>query len=258
MKLIDNLKLEEQQAYLIRPSFTAPDFLALDVRLTDFEQGSIVSLARQIELATAHVEGALLIEGVDHMVILAMGLSARDISDLCAGFRCEIYALELATEPLTNLSRMLERAAGRNPEMRKSTLYKSRADRDKNITLIIDDDAFLCATIQSKLKQFGECVVAGTVDAGVEAYVKHSPDCVFLDLHLAGDSGLKALESILTYDPNAYVVMLTSDSSASQAIAAKKRGAKSFVSKPAVFNRLEYELFRGPTFRRYKGERYKG
>ena len=117
--------------------------------------------------------------------------------------------------------------------------------------MVVDDDAFVCAAMKSALGRFGECVTAGDAASVLDLYLKTSPDCVFMDLHLGDGSGLQEIESIIAHDRDAHIVMLTSDSKASAATAAKSSGAKSFVAKPIVPARVEYELFRSPTFRRY-------
>ncbi|MEZ0262291.1 MAG: response regulator [Alphaproteobacteria bacterium] len=244
MKIIDNAVLDSQLEFIASVGGATGPWHALDVGFDGPQEGTIVSLARKIEKDLAGHEGAILLEGPHRLTVLA-AVGADAIAAACGGAPVAAApdVLEATKDRLVKAAR--GKAAGR------STLYRHRAERQGNVMMVADDDVLVCAVMKNALSRFGECVVAMDAASVLDLYLKTSPDCVFMDLHLGDGSGLAEIEGIMAHDKDAYIIMLTSDSKASTAVAAKSCGAKSFVAKPIVPERVEYELFRAPTFRRY-------
>lgn len=110
--------------------------------------------------------------------------------------------------------------------------------RKKNVVMIADDDYFIRKIIRTGLVGLAEFV---DVENGADVeknYVNHEPDILFLDVHLPNKSGLDIIGRVMEVDPNAYVIMLSGDSSIQNVQEAMKRGAKGFLAKPFPRDRL--------------------
>lgn len=253
MKLIDISQPDLQLQALNAIDADAAGWQEADVTLEDLSSGNIVMLGRRLELALKEAEGVILTGGVDRLKVFFKAESATDLNASCGGLPC---AIKLALATAEHIGECAARAnnAARALQHKgppKSALFEHRKKRDKNVMLVADDDQLICAAMKAALGKYGECVIVHKADEVLDAYLNHAPDSVFLDLHLEGGTGIEGIGAIMAYDRDAYIVMLTGDSTATHAVAAKKAGAKSFISKPIVLSRLEYELFQSPTFRRY-------
>jgi len=77
--------------------------------------------------------------------------------------------------------------------------------------LIVDDSPVLRIMLSEMLQELGHEVVA-EVDSGnaaLEAYPKHKPDLVCLDVSLPDINGLEVLQRLRRSDPHAKVLIVT-------------------------------------------------
>jgi two-component system chemotaxis response regulator CheY len=88
-------------------------------------------------------------------------------------------------------------------------------------------------SLTSKSDDYEICGEAGNGKEAVSQYKELKPDIVTLDINMPEMNGKEALKAILEIDPNAKVVMMTSEGKA-EALEAVSLGAKSFVEKPAT------------------------
>ena len=70
-------------------------------------------------------------------------------------------------------------------------------------------------------------------------YHEHNPDILFLDIHMPGRTGLDLINEILEIDPDAYIIILSADSSADNVVKAINKGAIGFLSKPPAKDRMQ-------------------
>lgn len=100
--------------------------------------------------------------------------------------------------------------------------------------LIIDDAAFMRMAIKRILEQNGYEIVGEAENGavGFKKYIELKPDIVTMDITMPDMDGLKALESIMEYDPKAKVVMLSAMGQEKMVREAIILGAKSFIIKP--------------------------
>jgi len=100
--------------------------------------------------------------------------------------------------------------------------------------LIADDSKFMRRLIRLNVERLGHVVVAEAEDGAiaVEAYRKHNPDVVFIDMVMPNMNGLEAISAIIEFDSSARVIMCSSMGHASYVHEAIVRGARDFIVKP--------------------------
>lgn len=105
---------------------------------------------------------------------------------------------------------------------------------------IIDDAAFSRGVIGRLLTESGFTVVAEGGDGfeAVELYEAHKPDLITLDVVMPGMDGLSALAVILNAHPDARAIVISSVGDEKQLIEAIRLGARDYVTKPIVPDRL--------------------
>ena len=107
---------------------------------------------------------------------------------------------------------------------------KSRGDK---IAFIVDDDMFMRVIIKKGIDgKFDRVYELQDGKSILKQYKQHNPDVVFLDIHLPDITGHKILNNILDLDPDAFIIMVSSDSSKTQVVSAVEKGAKGFLVKP--------------------------
>lgn len=99
--------------------------------------------------------------------------------------------------------------------------------------LVIDDDETFNTVLTRALGRRG-LAVEGATDAAAALTLasQRPPDCVVLDLNLAGSSGLALIEPLLAINPDCRIVVLTGYASIATAVDAVKLGAVQYLAKP--------------------------
>lgn len=107
-------------------------------------------------------------------------------------------------------------------------------DNHKRQLLIIDDDEAYRAVLARSLERKGFAVTtAATPQEALEFCEQQGPECILLDLNLAGQSGLNLIQPLLARSPDARIVILTGYASIQTAVGALKLGASHYLPKPA-------------------------
>jgi two-component system, chemotaxis family, chemotaxis protein CheY len=105
--------------------------------------------------------------------------------------------------------------------------------------LIVDDAEFLRVRLNKILDTEGyEVLQAENGCKAVSAYKDAHPDVVLMDVTMPEMDGLTALKEIVSFDPNARVVMLTALGQESVVLDAVKSGARDFIVKPFEHDRV--------------------
>ncbi|WP_066800588.1 sigma-54-dependent transcriptional regulator [Sphingomonas soli] len=109
--------------------------------------------------------------------------------------------------------------------------------------IIDDDDDILMASRLLLRRLFKDVAIANTPEEALPAISARPPDTVLLDANFARGAtdaaeGLAWLDKFLAIDPEMVVVMITAHAGVQVAVAAMKRGATDFVSKPWSNERL--------------------
>lgn len=103
--------------------------------------------------------------------------------------------------------------------------------------IVIDDDPFVCASLQTILNAQEDIEVAAVGSSGTEAialFEQHAPDVLLMDIQMAGGDGLSAGEQIIAAHPDARVVFLTTFADDEYIARALHLGAKGYLIKQNV------------------------
>ncbi len=102
-----------------------------------------------------------------------------------------------------------------------------------NVTiLIVDDNTAMRRAIISTACSEGDTIVeCADGSEALEAYSRHRPDYVLMDIRMKQMDGLTATAQIHTFDPKAKVIMVSDFGSPAFRQAARKAGATGFVLK---------------------------
>jgi len=111
--------------------------------------------------------------------------------------------------------------------------------------LIIDDAGFIRRWCRAALVDAGYQVVEATNGGeGLRVFKEARPDAVLLDVTMPVMDGLQALQEIRRIDPNARVIMLTSEGQMDTVVQSRRLGARDFIVKPCESSRLLASLER--------------
>ena len=101
--------------------------------------------------------------------------------------------------------------------------------------LLVDDAKLMRNLLKGELLSIYGTIrtyEAGTGEEALAIYNDYDCDVVFLDVNMPGIGGIETLNRIREQDPNAIVVMVTSDGSKELVIKAISLGARGYVTKP--------------------------
>ena len=107
--------------------------------------------------------------------------------------------------------------------------------------MIVDDAMIMRNMLSKKLKDLGHNIVAEASN-GAEAvilYKDHKPDLVTMDITMPKMDGIDSLKSIIKFDHDAKVIMITSHGEENRVIEAIRSGAKGYVLKPLDREKLQ-------------------
>ena len=110
------------------------------------------------------------------------------------------------------------------------------------MVLVVDDDVALSEMLQIVLRQEGfETVWCGRGDKAVEAFRRHRPDVVLLDIMLPGGDGVDVCRAIRA-ESGVPIVMLTARNDTPDVVRGLEAGADDYVSKPFKVQELVARL----------------
>jgi DNA-binding NarL/FixJ family response regulator len=109
------------------------------------------------------------------------------------------------------------------------------------VALIVEDHEAvrraLCERIQASFSRF-QIREAGTVDEAMKIVESERVDIVLMDIRLPGIDGVDGTRMVLERSPDTMVVMVSGYDDSSHRSAARRAGAKAFVSKRAISREL--------------------
>jgi len=110
--------------------------------------------------------------------------------------------------------------------------------------LIVDDEIGVRESLKIILSNDYDLFLAKNAEEAFSQIKEHTPDVILLDIILPDLDGIKVLERIKQDDPNIIVVMVTATINEKTALAAKKLGAYSYVTKPFDIDELRLIITR--------------
>jgi len=109
------------------------------------------------------------------------------------------------------------------------------------VALIVDDHVAvrraLCERVQASFGQF-RLREAGTVDEALKIVESERVDVVLMDFRLPGRDGVDGTRMVLERSPLTSVIMVSIFDDSSHRSAARKAGARAFISKRAISKEL--------------------
>lgn len=108
------------------------------------------------------------------------------------------------------------------------------SSRGSTKILVVDDALFMRTILKDILNAngFTNILEAGDGAAAIDMYRKNKPDITTMDVNMPGTDGMQALKSIISMDPAAKIIMVTSVEQKQIMQDAIKAGAKDYVVKP--------------------------
>jgi len=105
---------------------------------------------------------------------------------------------------------------------------------NEKTVMVVDDTGFMRKKLKKVLEESGYSVVAECEDGSevVEAYQKHKPDIVTMDIVMPKMDGITAVKALLEVEKDAKVVMVSSLGLENKVMEAARAGASSFILKP--------------------------
>jgi two-component system, NtrC family, nitrogen regulation response regulator NtrX len=116
--------------------------------------------------------------------------------------------------------------------------------------LVIDDEKNICLTLQGILED-EKYEVACSVSAreGVKTFDDFEPDVLLLDVKLQDANGIEILDGVMKSDHPIPVIMISGNSSISDAVKAIKIGAFDFLEKPLSLPKVKIAVKKAVEFR---------
>jgi len=111
--------------------------------------------------------------------------------------------------------------------------------------LVVDDAAFMRATIEKTLTKAGhEVIQAASVTDALEKYKEQKPDIVTMDITMPEMDGIQAVRVLKKIDSGVRVIMVSAMGQRSMVGEAIQAGAADFVVKPFQPERILASLAR--------------
>lgn len=100
--------------------------------------------------------------------------------------------------------------------------------------LIVDDSKTSRKILRNLLEAKGHCIAGEAADGetAITLYKDLHPDLVTMDITMPILDGIEALKAIMSFDPNAKIIMVTAAGQVSKVTEALKLGALEFLTKP--------------------------
>ena len=129
------------------------------------------------------------------------------------------------------------------------------ADTAKQKILVVEDEELMRSILRQLLNDAGYTVVtADRVDSAIEAFAANDIAVTLTDIKMPGRDGLDLLDEIKSIDSEAVVIIMTAYSSVDSAVAALRKGAYDYVTKPFVNEDLLHTVKNAVTQRRLFSE----
>ncbi len=105
----------------------------------------------------------------------------------------------------------------------------------RNKVLVVEDEELMRSILRELLEaEDYEVLTADSAENALQIYSENNIDATITDIKMSGMDGLELLDSLKAIDETALVIIMTAFSSVDSAIAALRKGAYDYVTKPFV------------------------
>ncbi len=210
------------------------------------DEECMAALEGIIKSCFAQIEGKIyFVRQYVHIICKGLGLAGlQDIGRQVCDMRFGGHSLfrNFAVYDLSRDARkFIDSLHEENSQNKFSTEYPSNPAsslRSDAKVLLIEDDPVTRWMVGNALKNHCILATANCANKAFAQYAEMKPDIVFLDIGLPDKDGKQVLEWILHNDPGANVVMFSGDSRLETISASLEQGAKGFIAKPFLKEKL--------------------
>ncbi|HTK84139.1 MAG TPA: response regulator [Patescibacteria group bacterium] len=252
MEILTDKNYEELLECIPRIESSLKEWQIVDIKLdpASAKNVTIDDIAETVHKLFQDKEGKLFISADNEIFLLVRtGLNtdpmttADKVEHVLPKNSCDV----LVNEPTAGSLSKIQMRVKINKPRKEFSLADIRRTRHRNVIMIADDDMYVRKLVKKGMEshvQVNEVVDGNEVLAAYREYV---PDVVFLDIHMPSKDGTEVLKELLIADPQAYVIMLSADSSLSNVEWSMRQGAKGFLTKPFTRGKLLEYISRCPT-----------
>src|SRR6266446_5642902 len=121
----------------------------------------------------------------------------------------------------------------------------------KQAVLVVEDEELMRSILRKLLEDAGYAVfTADSAETALEVFSANEIGVTLTDIKMSGRNGLELLDQIKSMDDESIVIVMTAYSSVDTAIAALRKGAYDYVTKPFVNEDLLQTIKNAVTQRR--------
>jgi two-component system chemotaxis response regulator CheY len=203
------------------------------IRAQDPGTGDLSAAAQIIQGLYATTEGALFVSGNKIIMMMhdeqgeSFETTKSRIAQKLPGKGYRFIMRQMTGTALQQITANFP-GTGKSPD----SLFSKRQDRKENRVLVIDDDDFYRAVLKKACEKSSTVYQSEDGKNATQLYQEINPDIVFLDIHLPLSYGFLILEDFLNVDFDAFVIMISSDSSSQNVAKADDMGGSGFLKKP--------------------------
>lgn len=260
IEVLHNIDLASFMRLLPRLGAAMDEWRMVDIRRPEGARGTTPYIARKLRQAFSESEGVIFLrdsQSVLAFICTGTSMPPEDFAAMVVKALPQsdgsLRACAVTADHLLRIQMELQAMEAGGPAADTSVL-RQRQERIDDVVMIVDDDMLMRTLIEKSLSDYANVIALEDVADAVDTYLMELPDMVFLDVHMPGGSGMAALEEILTFDPSAHVVMLSSDTVVDRIMDAKKYGAKGYIAKPFTPEKLLSSYNKCPTVLKRGGE----
>ncbi|GEM_PF-5001267 len=237
-------------------------FQTIEAGLRDWEMMSFRMYRRDADmlqkladhlLAKYQKDSGMIVKISDYKIVCFMrtfggqnhAAAIRRIEKDLGGYEAQLSSERITIDKLKKFSELhLRQSAPHENEM-----YLERMQRDANKVLIIDDDLFVRKVIKSGFAPYAEVLDFDESPDILDNIKAFNPDIIFIDIHMPGRNGFEITETVIDFDPDAYIILGSSDASVDNVLKTLAFGASGFLAKPIRKNKLLEHAKRCITFK---------
>ena len=105
----------------------------------------------------------------------------------------------------------------------------------RHTILVVEDEELMRSILRQLLEDSDyDVVTSDSAESALAAFAENDVAATLTDIKMSGMDGLQLLDQIKNIDPNAMVIVMTAYSSVDSAVAALRKGAYDYVTKPFV------------------------